>query len=349
MKMFKNLPAILATLVLFCMGTMLTACDNDSNKPQAQSQPKDSAPKVGILLYHEDLYISMVGKAMDELLKGKTDVVMLTAGNNQLTQDAQIQTLLDSKVNVLAVNIVNPQTASRVVDLAQKANIPVIFFNREPDLDTLKVYNKAVFVGTTPMDAGIMQGDIIVKLWNEHPEFDRNGDGAFSYVMFMGELDNPEALARTEYSIRRAMDKGVSMRQIGETYVCNWDDALAGKAMQLALATFGDAIELVVANNDAMALGAISSLAERGYNQVGGDKEHFIPVVGVDAVPSAVDAIQTGIMSGTVKQDSDAMAAAVAALVLNALDGKDFLAGTPYAWDDSSVAVRIPYSMYTGE
>ena len=129
--------------------------------------------------------------------------------------------------------------------------------------------------------------------------------------------------------------------------MCNWDEATARQAMQAALAAHEKQIELVIANNDSMALGAIAALAERGYNT--GDKTKFIPVVGVDATPQAMAAIQKGVMSATVKQDGEAMAAAVAALTLNAVAGKAFLDGTPYSWDASGRAIRIPYSLYAVE
>jgi methyl-galactoside transport system substrate-binding protein len=200
-------------------------------------------------------------------------------------------------------------------------------------------------VGTDADAAGKMQGDVIKQLWNGRPEYDRNADGIFQYVMFQGNPDNPEALARTEYSVRQAREHGVEMRQIGETHVCNWDANLAKDAMLLAFASHGENIELVISNNDAMALGAISALASFGYNTEG-ESGKFIPIVGVDAVPQAVEAITKGIMSATVKQDSAAMAKAVAALTRNAVEGKNFLDETPYTWDASGIAIRIPYSVF---
>ena len=55
-------------------------------------------------------------------------------------------------------------------------------------------------------------------------------------------------------------------------------------------------IEVIIANNDSMAIGAIQALQEYGYNK--GDKTKIIPVVGVDAIPEAQDLIKKGIMTG---------------------------------------------------
>ena len=54
-------------------------------------------------------------------------------------------------------------------------------------------------------------------------------------------------------------------------------------------------------------------------------------------------------MTGTVKQDAEGMAKAVFALSYNAGQGKDFLDGTDYKYDDTQVAVRIPYQAFNGQ
>ena len=243
------------------------------------------------------------------------------------------------------VNMVDAKAAQGVADKAKEAGIPTIFFNREPDTEVIKSYDKSIFIGTNAADAGKMQGDIIKDLFDAHPEYDLNGDGAIQYVMFQGEPDNPEAIARTQYSVEQAEANGCTMERIGEIQVCNWDTEQAQRAMEALLAANEGKIELVIANNDGMAIGCIAALSNIGYNVEGGDK--FIPVIGVDATDAAKDAIAKGTMSATVLQDGEAMGNAIASVALNAAAGADFLEGTEYALDDTGVAVRIPYAPYT--
>ncbi|MDR1516149.1 MAG: galactose ABC transporter substrate-binding protein [Synergistaceae bacterium] len=305
-------------------------------------------PRIGILIYkYDDTYISTVRNALNKALEGKAEIMMQDGKGDQATQNDQLDVLIERKVDGLIVNMVDAQAAAGVVNKIKAAGIPVVFFNREPDLGVLKTYNKAVFVGTNAADAGKMQGDIIKQLWTANPAFDLNKDGKFQYVMFKGEPDNPEAIARTEFSVSQAVANGVKMDQIGQTFVCNWDTALAQQAMESALAANEGKIELVIANNDSMAMGAIAALSNIGYNVEGGSK--LIPVIGVDATDQAVDAINKGIMSGTVKQDGEAMGNAVAGIMLNMISGKAPLNGTSYKYDDSSIAVRIPYAPFLGK
>jgi len=342
----------LAFLGLFCILSVFAfaACGDSSSQSSAPAAGESSAAKLptfGVLIYkYDDTYISTVRNALSQALDGKAVVQMQDGKGDQATQNDQLDVMIQKKVDLLIINMVDARAAEGMVAKIKAAGIPVVFFNREPDLNVLKTYDKAAFVGTNAADAGKMQGDIIKKLWDEHPEYDRNNDGKFQYVMFQGEPDNPEAIARTEFSVKQAVENGVQMEQIGQTYVSNWDTAQAQQAMESALAANQDKIELVIANNDGMAMGAIAALSNVGFNKEGGDASKFIPVIGVDATDQAVDAINKGLMSATVKQDGTAMAQAISAIALNMAGGKSPLDGADYAWDDSGIAVRIPYAPY---
>ncbi len=305
-------------------------------------------PTVGALIYkYDDTYISTVRNALSNALAGKAALTMQDGKGDQATQNDQLDVMIAREMDGILVNMVDAQAAAGVLEKIKAAGIPAVFFNREPNLDVLKGYDKAVFVGTNAADAGRMQGDIIKALFTEHPEYDLNKDGKFQYVMFQGEPDNPEAIARTEWSVKQAVANGIPMEQIGETFVCNWDTALAQNAMESVLAANEGKIEIVIANNDGMAMGAIAALSNVGYNLEGGGGK-FIPVIGVDATEQAVDAINRGIMSATVRQDGVAMGQAVSTIILNMIAGKAPLDGTAYSYDASGIAVRIPYSPYEG-
>lgn len=340
---------ILGLALAAVMALGLAACSSSSSSGESSGgDATGDLPTVGVLIYkYDDTYISTVRNAIETALDGKAEIIMQDGKNDQATQNDQLDVMIEKGVDVLCVNMVDAKAAQGVVDKAKNAGIPTIFFNREPDTEVIKSYDKAIFIGTNAADAGKMQGDIIKDLFDAHPEYDLNGDGAIQYVMFQGEPDNPEAIARTQYSVEQAEANGLTMEQIGEIQVCNWDTELAQRAMESLLAANEGKIELVIANNDGMAIGCIAALSNIGYNVEGGDK--FIPVIGVDATDAAKDAIAKGTMSATVLQDGDAMGNAVATAALNAAAGEDFLAGTDYTLDETGVAVRIPYAPYTAE
>lgn len=341
---------ILALALTAVMALGLAACGSSDSTGESNASGGETSegevPTVGVLIYkYDDTYISTVRNAIETALDGKAEIIMQDGKGDQATQNDQLDVMIEKGVDVLCVNMVDAKAAQGVADKAKEAGIPTIFFNREPDTEVIKSYDKSIFIGTNAADAGKMQGDIIKDLFDAHPEYDLNGDGAIQYVMFQGEPDNPEAIARTQYSVEQAEANGCTMERIGEIQVCNWDTEQAQRAMEALLAANEGKIELVIANNDGMAIGCIAALSNIGYNVEGGDK--FIPVIGVDATDAAKDAIAKGTMSATVLQDGEAMGNAIASVALNAAAGADFLEGTEYALDDTGVAVRIPYAPYT--
>ena len=108
----------------------------------------------------------------------------------------------------------------------------------------------------------------------------------------------------------------------------------------------GNMVELVIANNDEMALGAIAALNEAGYNK-GTDKS--IPVFGIDATEAARAKIDSGAMAGTIKQDAEGMATAIVKIAKNFEDGKPMLSDIEGAEVIGGWRINIPYSAYTKE
>jgi len=90
--------------------------------------------------------------------------------------------------------------------------------------------------------------------------------------------------------------------------------------------------------------GAIAALQAQGFNTDDGDKS--IVVVGVDATTAAQEYIAKGYMLGSVLQDAEGMAKALYETGLNLAEGKEATEGTTYEFDDSGIAIRIPYQPY---
>lgn len=325
--------------------------------------------EVSVFYYSfSDTYISGVRGAMDRMLdEGGVYYHNYDANSSQATQTEQIDTAIAKGSTMLIVNIVDSgsdDAARTIVGKAKAANIPLIFFNRSVREDIVKSYEKCVFVGTDYELAGKMQGDLIGKYVAEnYSALDINGDGVISYCLFKGEQGNSEAEARTKYAVEnanailmaagkrtlafydKANSNGYLVDQDG-----NWSNAAANNYMKTILSAYseknGNMVELIIANNDEMALGAISALNEAGYND---GKGRTIPVFGIDATAAAISKINSGAMTGTVKQDGEGMAKAIATIVANLQTGKNALYGIDEENTVGGWRVNIPYSTYTSE
>ncbi len=314
--------------------------------PQAHAASKDL--KIGLFVFrYDDLYINLVAKAVQKNLAGKAELSVFDAKQSQSTQANQISQFVANGASALLVNLVDVKFGQNILNIAKNANIPIIFFNKQPDFNILKECPLAVYVGSEANQSGVLQGDIVADLWHNNPQFDRNNDGICNFFVIQGNIDNPEALARSRQSVLQARRMGVNMQQLGDTIICDWDEDCAYAATKAAFGLHGDEVDFIISNNDGMALGAIKSLQDYGFNLEGGDK--FIPVVGIDGIGRAKDAISKGTMHGTIIQDADAMAMSISAIALNALNNKSFFDGLPYVINEDKISISIPYKAYQPE
>ncbi|MDR1156958.1 MAG: galactose ABC transporter substrate-binding protein [Oscillospiraceae bacterium] len=350
----------LSLLLVFSLAACGTPADTTTPTPPAsgdtntpvppESVPPPAADEVtfGVLIYKfDDTYISTVRAAIDKYAQAssvKITLDMQDGQGDQSKQNDQLDVLIEKNVDVIVINAVDAGSAQGLADKAVAAGIPAVFFNREPDKSVMES-SGSIFIGTTASEAGVMQGDLLADLWAASPDFDLSGDGKCQFLVFKGEPGNPEAEARTAYSISQAEARGMTMENInGEPVVANWASDQAQAQMEAILGAQEGKIEAVFCNNDDMALGVIAALNGVGYNTAA-NSEKWIPVIGVDATDAGLEAINTGKMAATVKQDGDAMGKAVVAISTNAALGKaDVLEGTGYTLADDGVSVRIPYA-----
>lgn len=353
---------ILALILVLAMALALAACGSAATtagaaETQAASETQAAAEtktlKIGVLVWKfSDAYGSTVRQAIEKYADEvgaangvKVELDMQDANDNQTTQNDQCDTLLAKGIDLLVINLATDGAAQALIDKAAAKNVPVLFYNKEPtDSKTLVPAAKSLFIGTKPEEAGVMQGEIFAEQWAANKAWDKNGDGKCQYLMFKGQADNIEAIARTKFSIDTAVAKGIQMELVSkDIYVCDWDTAKAQDTMTAAWASVGDKVEAIFTNNDGMAIGVIAALNQVSYNT--GDKtKNFIPVYGVDNTDEAQAAIAAGKLSGTVKQDGDAMGKAVVTIAVNGALGKGWLDGTSYKMADDGYSVRIPYA-----
>ena len=238
------------------------------------------------------------------------------AGGNQLTQNYQVENYIQEDYDIICINLVDRTDASTAIDMAMNADIPVIFFNRELVEKDLKRWNQLFYVGAVALESGIMQGQIVVDYCKKNfSEVDKNKDGILQYVILEGEPDHQDALLRTEYVINTIVEAGINVEKVGDE-IANWTRAQAETKMSQWLKnSVGKEIEIVIANNDDMALGAIDAMK----------KEKIVDppiVVGIDGTEVGLEAVKNGDMIGTVLNDAKGQAEGIVELAYALAFGK---------------------------
>lgn len=292
---------------------------------------------------YDDLYTPLVKQAIEMVQKEKEDTVQYTffdGQDNQSIQNEQLnEVLMKGEVDLILLNVVNLE-GEKYANRIKENNLPVIVFGTT-GIEPIKAYTKAYWIGTAPVVGGILQGKILVELWNSRKEYiDRNKDNVMQYIMLKGKSDNIYTIERTKNSILTANKAGIMTQELA-SQECNGNEEEAKEAIKSLFLKFGNNIEVIIANNDAMAIGAIKALQEYGYNL--GDEKRTIYVVGFDGIEEARDLIKKGIMAGTVVQDPYDYAKAFYEVGMNLVNNRNPLLGTDYKFGESGVSIILEH------
>lgn len=286
-------------LLLAMAGAMLlTGCGGGKQK-------EISGVKIGVVVYDQyDTFVSHMMNVFNSYAAQKEEetgiainVEIMDASGSQSTQNEQVRTLIEKECDVICVNLVDRTEPTTITDMAEKNGVPIVFFNRELVAEDLERWEQLYYVGADAFQSGIMQGELAAEAFQNNPALDKNGDGVFQYIVLEGEAGHQDAIVRTEYSINTLMEQGVQVEKLGYA-IANWMRAQAQTKTASMLTQFGDQIELIVANNDDMALGAIDALKAAEL-----PKEEWPAVFGIDGTEVGLNAVKNGEMTATVYND----------------------------------------------
>ncbi len=334
----KLVSLVLATaMITSSMVAMPVFASDDTATEEAADEKKDDAAddtekpdvdlsdkKVGICIYQfSDNFMTLFRTELEnyliELGFSKDNITIQDGANDQATQSNQIDAFIADGVDLLIINPVNSSSAESITDKVVAANIPLVYVNREPSEDEEKRWEdngwNVTYVGCDARQSGTMQGEIIADLGLD--TIDKNGNGKVDYIMIEGDPENVDAKYRTEFSVKALEDAGLEVNQLDDQ-VGNWDQATAQQLVANDLSQFGDDVEVVFCNNDAMALGALQSIEAAGRT-VGDD----IFLVGVDALSEALDKVEEGKMTGTVFNDHISQSHSAADAAVKYLAGEE--------------------------
>ena len=230
------------------------------------------------------------------------NVEVMDASQSQLTQNEQVKSLIEKGCDVICVNLVDCTEPTTITDLAENKQVPIIFFNRELVAEDLERWSELYYVGADALQSGVLEGELAANAFKTNAKMDNNGDGICQYVVLEGEAGHQDSIVRTEYSVNTLIENGVEAEKLGYA-MANWNRAQAQTKTAALLTQFSGKIELIIANNDDMALRAIDALRD---SQI--PREDWPGVVGIDGTDAGLLAVENGEMLGTVYNDKEGQA-----------------------------------------
>jgi len=300
----------------------------------ASAEPKTY--KVGVAIYqYDDNFMTLYRNELLNYFKSletddvKYEVIPADGKNDMAEQTNQVRNFITQQVDVIILNLVQTSSADAVIDEIVSAGIPLVLINREPlgengDESYEGILNNPTvcYVGADARQSGTFQGEMVAELENHG---DINNDGKISYIMIEGDPENIDAQYRTEFSVKALTDAGYEVECLDDQ-VGNWAQAKGQELCANALNIYGDKVEVVFCNNDAMALGASAAITAAG-RKVGED----IYLLGVDALEEAVQLVKDGEMTGTVLNDHIGQSHTAVDVAVKLLNGEEI---QNYYWVD---------------
>ena len=221
-------------------------------------------------------------------------------------QQFQISSDIDEGDCTLVVTS-SREVATTALNKSMNKDKTIIFYSKHPPI-SIRAYDKAWFVGANDSMAGKLQAEMIKDYFISKKNQDKNRNKMVDYILLRGEKNTKDANDRTAAMISAMLSYGYEMNPVSE-YYADWRSKPARLNVTNILKKHGpENVEVIIANNDEMALGAIEALQDIGFNK--GNPDKYIPVFGIDGISKAKTAIDNGIMTGTVYADIDGMAKA---------------------------------------
>lgn len=272
----KRLVAFLLVTTMVVMGSFASG-----------SQDSGGKIKIGYVCNNfNDTFQTYVMDAAKKYFEDKPDVEFITqdAQEDVIKQQDLVSTLISKGAKALIVVPVNTSAMDPIIKACADAKIPLVFVNRNP-FGEGTIPNNVYYVGSQEIIAGKLQAEEMGKRLN----------GKGGVAILMGKLDNEGAIKRTQGNEEviqslfpnikiLAKETGNWQRDQGMTLTENW------------LTAYGKNLNGILANNDEMALGALKALKAAGRTDV--------IVMGVDAIPDAKAAVESGELAATVLQDA---------------------------------------------
>lgn len=307
----KRRVAVLLSATIGSAVLVLSGCSGKSDQTE-------KTLRVGVITYtQDDPFINGLTDELKEQLKAMENkerriIVSTKSGNDdQQEQNEKVEEMIDAGCDVLCINLVDRTAPSRIIRMARNEDIPVIFFNREPVREDLVQWEKLYYVGCDAEQSGIMQGEIAAEYINSHSEVDKNKDGKIQYVLLEGEAGHQDAISRTEYSVKTLMKNDVILEKLSYQ-LADWNRGQAENRMNRLISQYGKKIELVMSNNDEMALGAVEAYRKAGYARE------------IDGLEEALEAVKAGEMQGSILNDRVDQAKEMAKMAVELFEGEDF-------------------------
>lgn len=292
------------------VASLLTGCADSGG-----TKGSDGNITIGVTFPILDQFLQTVADGM----KAKADELgvklnIVAAQEKTDIQLGQVENFISQRVDAILIVPVDTDAAGPMTEAVTGADIPLVYVNRRPS----DLPDTVAYVGSDSYVSGQLEMTELAKL----------AGGKGNVVILQGDPANEAAVQRTK-GCQDVVSKNPGMK-VTKVQAGNWYRE-EGLAIMENWLQSGDQIDVVCANNDEMALGAVQALKNAG-------KLDKVLVGGVDATSDALTALKAGDLEVTVFQDAGGQGGGAVETAVKLAKG-----------EETEKDVDVPYQLVTPE
>jgi ABC-type sugar transport system substrate-binding protein len=242
-------------------------------------------------------FVHMANIAKEKAKELNVELIVQDGQNDSSTQSANLEAAIAQGVDGVVISPKDAQALAPAIQAVIDANIPVVTIDR-----AVQGATPLAHVGADNVRGGEKQGEYLMKILP---------DGG-KIIELQGTVGASPAIDRSKGF--NSVIAGHPEYEIVFQQSADFKRDLGLSVTEQALQAHPD-VDAIVAANDDMALGAAEAAAGAGLD---------IPIIGFDALPEALQAVQKGTLAATVEQFPGGQTAGAMEILVNYLrDGTE--------------------------
>ena len=226
------------------------------------------------------------------------------------TQLTQVETLLNQGYRYFVIIPDDGALSDQMNRMINEKGGAAAYSNTQPTASSLKIGPNFFFASSPEFVGGRIQGELIATYFDKNPG--KAPGKVINMILINGQMGHPAQVNRRAGLLFELQGKGYTVNIIAEGTSPNWAPDQSNELMTAWIAAFRDKFNVVAAQNDGMALGAVQAMIQAGMvkNDTDDGTRLTVPVLGIDATGDAIASMKRNELYATVLQDAVGQSAA---------------------------------------
>jgi ABC-type sugar transport system substrate-binding protein len=313
---------LMILVVLLALGFVLTGCNKKADSGRGKTQ-------IALMIRNVDEqflkdYADNVRKLAAQY---NVELNVQDARSDQQLQLTQVQTLLNQGYKYFVIIPCISELSEQFNTLIQAKGGAAAYSNTQPTVASLKVGKNFFFASSPEFVGGSYQGGIIADYFDKNPA--KAPGKAINMILINGQMGHPAQVNRRAGLLAELRNRGYTVNIVAED-AAEWAPDRANEKMNAWISSFRDRFNVVAAQNDGMALGAVQAMIQNGMvkSDTSDGTMLTVPVLGIDATGDAIASMKRNELYATVLQDAVGQSAAAFDVIYQIATGT-YRAGNP--------------------